>query len=566
MTASDGTHRSSTRQQRAWARSAWVAALLVVLGGAAPVRAQLDGAAQRCIDSYHATLRLVGQETDRWGRRCLRDAERGLLDDADACLAGDSAGRIARREQRVAGLYTSDRCTGGEPIQQGAAVGIAAHRGAASALLGDLLDRPLPTGAALATAERTCRARVLRRGGEALAAVLAAHRDCAVAGMRAGSVIDAATLDAQCGTWAQIDASGGAAAALDRLAADTASACASATLGAALPGVAAACRANPTALSDCVAAHARCRACAALRTAGDRQLDCDLFDDGTGNDSCATDRSCAADVDILMLNSALPLSLRATATLALRCGAVDNGRAACDCALPAFSPVVVPAIGDLCLETVPGCPAGVLDCGPGTALDARVIADHNVGECDGNDQCRSQCTAACDTLGAGFAVLGSACERFCQGGANDGAACTESSQCPGGGCPGRSNFGHGTICNCTCADTRRGLPVQGLACAAGVQFAVELPSNGQCGDAVVTRYPSICLPLTSGEVRGRLLHADNRTNSIPFSGDDLVAAGAPISCQALAGGTLSGLAVASQFTLLDTTLGDNIGRITVTCR
>ena len=550
-------------------RASFVAVSLLALTAAARADAQLDAAAQRCIDSYHATLRLVAQETDRWARRCLREGETGRVTDVGACLSGDASGRIARRADQVARLYSGGRCDGDEPIQQGAANGIAAHRNAAVGLSGDLLGRPLPASPELGGAERACRTRVVRRSGEAFAAVLAAHRRCAAAGMRAGTVTDGATLAAQCATFAQIDADGSAAAALTRLQADTASACAGAALATALPGLAALCHATPTALSDCAAARARCRACAALRDTGGRQLDCDLFDDDTANASCPAGigaRACQADVDLRLFNSALPLSLRPTTDLTLQCGAIANGRAACECALPQFAPMVIPAIGDMCIVPVPGCPAGVLDCGPGTPLDSRFVPDHNVGTCDGNQQCRDQCDAACLALGPGYASLGSACEGFCQGGSNDGAACTETSQCPGGACPGGANLGHGGLCNCTCADTRRGTPAQGLACSAGVRFDVELPSNGRCDGTVVERYPPICVPLTTGESRGRLLHADNRELSIPFSGDDLVGRGAPLSCDAIAAGDLAGLAVAANVAMFDTTLGDNLGRMTVTCQ
>jgi hypothetical protein len=551
------------------ARAAYVAASLIVLSGAAPAAGQLDAASQRCIDAYHATLRLVAQETDRWARRCLREGEVGRVADVEACLSGDASGRIARRADQVARLYPG-RCDGDEPIQQGAAAGTAAHRAAATGLAGDLLGRPLPVSPELAGAERDCRTRVGRRAGEALAAVLAAHRGCAAAGMRAGTVIDGASLDAQCGTFAQVDGGGGASAALDRLAADAATACDGASLATALPGLDAACLTTPTALADCAGARARCRACAALRDTGGRQLDCDLFDDGTANASCARDaigaRGCRADLEILMLNSALPLVLRPTTDLTLQCGAIEDGRAACECALPEFSPLVIPAIGDVCVVPVAGCPAGVLDCGPGSPLDSRFVPDHNVGTCDGNAQCAEQCEAACGALGPGYASLGSACEGFCQGGSNDGAACGEVSQCPGGACPGRANFGHLSICNCTCADSRRGTPAQGLACSAGVRFDVELPSNGRCGDAVTVRNPPFCLPLTTGESSGRLLHADNMQLAIPYSGGDLTVRGAPLSCEAIAAGPLSGLVLAGNLVLFDTTIGDNLARVTLTCR
>ena len=104
------------------ARASYIAVSLLVLSGTAPAAGQLDAASQRCIDAYHATLRLVAQETDRWARRCLREGEVERVDDVEACLSGDASGRIARRADRVARLYPS-RCDGDEPIQQGAAAG-----------------------------------------------------------------------------------------------------------------------------------------------------------------------------------------------------------------------------------------------------------------------------------------------------------------------------------------------------------------------------------------------------------------------------------------------------------
>jgi len=198
---------------------------------------------------------------------------------------------------------------------------------------------------------------------------------------------------------------------------------------------------------------------------------------------------------ISLTTQALPLSFAANGTLNVSCGTVaPDGTAPCSCSVVSFAPIVIPAIGDVCVNPAGPCPAGKIDCDGGASLNTDAVADHNIGACGSNAACTASCTTVCSGMGAAYNPLLAGCEGFCQGGTNDEAACTRDTNCPGGSCVGGEPVAHAGICNCVCSATGIGgaSTSGGLDCNLGVQINVELPSNGVCGDPVTIVLPPLC--------------------------------------------------------------------------
>jgi hypothetical protein len=110
------------------------------------------------------------------------------------------------------------------------------------------------------------------------------------AGLTGGAITNSVTLTTACGTFALIDAGDKAAGKLAKLDADVQSACAQPgiDLAALFDGLPATCHGTAAGLSACLQAHARCRACVALRSSdGALTMDCDVFDDDSANLSCS---------------------------------------------------------------------------------------------------------------------------------------------------------------------------------------------------------------------------------------------------------------------------------------
>jgi hypothetical protein len=272
---------------------------------------------------------------------------------------------------------------------------------------------------------------------------------------------------------------------------------------------------------------------------------------------------------LFLQTEALPLTLPPTGTFSIDCGAPGaDGTAACACELIQFGAVVIPAIGDVCVNPAPGCDPGLVDCDGGAKIDVDLSADHNIGACTTDAQCATACDAHCAALGQGYIRQSYGCEGYCQGGANDGMACDRDSQCPGGQCPGGEPVTHFDKCNCTCAASGIGDPslAGGLACNLGTQINVELPSNGHCGDTATIHLPPVCGNVTTETSTGVVLNANNGAGkTIPATGAESVE-GARISCDALKAKTLTGLKLVGQLGFFDSTLGDIRSRNTFVCQ
>lgn len=272
---------------------------------------------------------------------------------------------------------------------------------------------------------------------------------------------------------------------------------------------------------------------------------------------------------ISLTTQALPLSFAANGTLNFSCGTVaPDGTASCSCDVGSFAPIVIPAIGDVCVNPAGPCPAGKVDCDGGAPLNTDVVSDHNIGACASNAACLASCAGVCSGIDAAYSPLLTGCEGFCQGGMNDELACTRDTDCPGGSCVGGEPVGHAGTCNCVCSASGIGAASSpgGLGCNLGVQINVELPSNGVCGDPVTIVLPPLCAGVTTETSTGILQDANNTAaKTIPAGGVSTVS-GTAISCTTLSSSTMTNMKVVGALGFFDTTLGDIFARLNLTCQ
>ncbi|MFN8641985.1 MAG: hypothetical protein U0802_10115 [Candidatus Binatia bacterium] len=285
-----------------------------------------------------------------------------------------------------------------------------------------------------------------------------------------------------------------------------------------------------------------------------------------GAHSCVLNGSLSS---IGLTTQALPLNFPANGTINFSCGmTAPDGTASCTCDVVSFAPIVIPAIGDVCVNPAGPCSAGKVDCDGGAPLNTNTVADHNIGACGSNAACLTACTTTCSGLGATYAPLLYGCEGFCQGGMNNEAACTRDTDCPGGSCVGGEPVGHAGTCNCACAGSNLGAAAGagGLSGNLGVQINVELPSNGVCGNPPTIVLPPLCGPLTTESSGGVLQDANNTAmKTIPAGGPSSVS-GSRISCGTLSSSTTTNMRVVGALGFFDTTLGDIFARLDFTCQ
>jgi hypothetical protein len=243
--------------------------------------AALPSADQKCIDGYNNKLRLVSAQAGKSARSCIKNATKGaLVGTAEDCVVLNPDGKIAGKEAKVNDLYLSLKCSGAEVIQQGAPTGNAAHRGAITDLMHDFFGDPIdPPVISTDKGDAKCLDKGVQRSTQAFTEIIKAHRSCAKNAMKSGAVVDESTLDAQCGTFGQIDSGGKAAAKLAKVSADVTANCAATTsaLSVLFDGMSAPCTTNATTLGLCLQARTRCRACFALNTADGQGMDRGLW-------------------------------------------------------------------------------------------------------------------------------------------------------------------------------------------------------------------------------------------------------------------------------------------------
>ncbi len=252
--------------------------------------APLDFVEAECVKTINDRAIRVAKAQGKEDLSCVAAAAAGTAPDVNACVLADAKGKVGKARVRLLAADT-DVCDFPPPFgYAGAAAAADAGENERRAWLGDLLGADLsaavlsklsdPGGAA-------CQKAVGKNADRLIAAYLASFFDCkkeridAQTATAAGSLEDCFDVVA-----AQASVEGTRiATALSKIAQARVSSCQGVSLAAAFPG---ACSAEvDTAFDDCLAVHAACRTCLTFDAADDLSRDCDLFDNGAADSSCA---------------------------------------------------------------------------------------------------------------------------------------------------------------------------------------------------------------------------------------------------------------------------------------
>lgn len=272
-----------------------LATVCLFLLAAGPALADpLDGPQRACVEGVNEGAAGLVAAQMREGLGCLARAAKGSEPDAQACLFADGRGKVGKARTRLTSR-AAERCTPPlPPFGYVSPAEVADHAIAeAAGLFADVFGADL--GAAVVSrgtskadaacqdvvsedAERTLAA-LFRLGGKAKARGLAGDRTLPPA-PDAGSLGQGILADLTG------DASGKLTRAAEKLRKHAGKKCGAAALGTLFPGTCAA-AADAEALAGCIDARARCRFCRGLATFDELPLDCDAFDDGSANASCA---------------------------------------------------------------------------------------------------------------------------------------------------------------------------------------------------------------------------------------------------------------------------------------
>lgn len=348
-------------------------------------------------------------------------------------------------------------------------------------------------------------------------------------------------------------------------------------------------------LAQCIDERVECRACLMINEMDNLNVDCDTFDDGNANGSCpppegtshkctlagstcdsgfctlkgnpcTQDKDCTAEGSNLSIITELtpipPQAISGAIDIDCGDGTLDiNGKAACTCEVQSFDPIPLLGIGTVCIEAGNNsCDPGEIDCDGGNDLSWDTAADHNIGACTSNADCASQCDTECGILGG--SQLSSGCENFCAGGANDGLACTDDTDCPDGSCNGPDGGAHGNICGCQCL-TQVAPPALpgGMACQMPTKIYVVLPAGSPCTNPATIDLPPSCIPLTTASASANILNANNGGGTFGNAG-----AGVDLSCLDLFSSVTTGAELVGVTNFFDSTLGDLSVLTTAVCQ
>jgi len=555
---------------------------------------------RKCSDTVNKRGRNVGNQEQKGNRTCVKDGSASI----ETCVAGTSS-KANDQEAKLAEEYLAGgKCNPAPPF------GIAVDANTAALEVTDASDAIIrgvfgdPADGLVAGDK--CADAVAKRGGKKFDTAMKAFRGCAknlgaintiadLEGCRATAINDAKTTGVQ-----------------GKLAADMANTgkCPSFPVAGADDGD---CSTAVTAgtFATCAGDIVDCQACLAMTgVIGSANVaPCDLLDDGAANGSCGGypalnigSHACTLDTEPLLCvggpNNGMPcsidfdcspggsclttgsridlrtqgvaFSLPADGSLTIDCDTTaPTGKAACDCIVNSFDPIVIPSIGDVCIDPVAGCPAGEIDCDGGNSLNIDTRGEHNIGACGSNAACSTSCDTFCNGFGVTYDQISSGCEAFCDGGVNDEDPCTRDTDCPGAACVGGEPVAHPGVCGCLCGGTQLGAASDAgsLSCYLGIQIDVQLPSDGDCdiGDPTPIKLSPLCGPITSEGAAGQINDTNNTVNKKLPPGMGSTQTGAGIDCNTLASSTTTGLKLVGGLGFYDSTLGDIYSAQTLLC-
>jgi hypothetical protein len=334
------------------------------------------------------------------------------------------------------------------------------------------------------------------------------------------------------------------------------------------------------ALGDCLIDQAECSACLALNAMTGGNADCTAIS-GIPCDNCRFNGGYDDSNLTICLSGGCPFSLNPSGAINVSCTGPPGGmgKETCDLSITQFDPVNIIGIGFVCVEPpVASCPSGEVDCDGGNALNIDQIADHEESVCTDNADCASSCAGTC--AGLGKVVFNSACESFCQGGDRANLACicdlataatciggvAGVNDCPNGSCEGKDNDPAPDQCHCQCIDEGFGAASPAGTLQGRLPTAIRVEASAPCNNTgVIVRLPPLCGALTSGSHTNEIINANEGVG--PGSVGPFTSTGSPVSCTDLnEANSTDGLKLVTNLSFYDSTIGDLISRLSLTCR
>ena len=255
---------------------------------AAPADAQIqDKSQQKCINAMNKAGAKLAKTQGKENAKCVRNGGKGTETNAQACLTADAKSKVSKAEGKTATAETKSCTTAPSFGKRPAAAVNAAAKGEEVSLVSDIFGADLTAAVISATVDKAgavCQGAVIKSYEKLVATKVKTFLKCKKTGLKDGSITSAATLET-CFDAIVSDPKGKVGKAKTKLAATFTKKCPSPAvdLDAAFPGNCVG--ASP--FSDCVDAAAECRVCLMLDAMDGLARDCDIFDDGIANLSCA---------------------------------------------------------------------------------------------------------------------------------------------------------------------------------------------------------------------------------------------------------------------------------------
>ncbi len=534
-------------------------AFFAFAAAAPPAHGQVSSADRKCIDTINKETRKIAKAEGREIDSCLRFFAKGLLPGtAEACLTDDPNGRLDRTIQRsvknAAKVCLAAPPIGAGDINLGVFGAVQTQVDIVHAVAGPNLNTDLETDS---DGER-CEQKVVKAVNKCADTRLNEFVKCKKKGLKDGTITDAASLADQClgvGAAGQPDSKGKIARlCIDKVETQVQRRCddQGLPLDLVFPGCGGA--TDTASVVACFDRAASCSVCNLWNTVDGLSRDCDLFDDGLSNLSCATTAICGDGVveGIEVCDDGDTLDGNGCSALCqVEDGFTCLGEGAGSCTADCGDGLVRGAetCDDLGTVDGDGCDSScqvesgyactgepsscVTTCGDGFVAGVETCDDSGTADGDG---CDSSCQVE-----PGFACTGepSSCDGICGDGVILGTeTCDDFGTVGGDGCdatcqtePGYVCSGEPSSCNTVCGDSVvAGLETcddGGTTGGDGCSAACQIEGGYQC-----TGSPSTCSEVCGD---GQIVGGEQCDDSGTASGD-----GCSATCQFEPGFTCSG--------------------------
>lgn len=249
-------------------------------------------AQQKCINTVNKAMAKVSKVEFSTIKKCFKAFAKGSITDPDLCLVTGASLQVTT----IKGAAKANEVCLPTPTDFGPLDGldVEAALGGATFFLYALTGEPTVNTVAqcgdamLGDAPCKCQDAVIASSGKLLGTYLSLFNKCKKAGLKAGTILSQATLDACLSDAMQLDPKGKLPKAEAKLLATVTGKCIDQGVTDPFPSGSCAAPTDATAFRDCTHAEARCTACLYVRFSDYAEIDCDLFDNGAPDLSCST--------------------------------------------------------------------------------------------------------------------------------------------------------------------------------------------------------------------------------------------------------------------------------------